>query len=257
MLNVLGENMEYQSIVNEISRMYNEEFNMDSFKTCGSLNKRINMIAINDDFRDVKKEYDYYAIKNYLEDMVFHKLKEKLGYEDEIIKKIISYLSFAEVIDEIFVIDGNVLVKVLSKTTSDPEYKVYFIPEKGFYDITSVNFSNTENYGMIKELVVNSINNIFKSNIDINKALDLNNNGSIKYRELGLNIFINKPLSELGKINDELNNDVIKVIVKYKFDKIYTFDMKLRDGYLVIYQNEYNVNKVSEALNTSSKKKTR
>lgn len=247
--------MEYKDIIREIKEMYDNDFNMDSFRCAGRINKKINKIAINQNMKDVRKEYNYHAIKNYLEEMVFNKLKEKLGYEDEVIKKIIKYLSYAEAIHEIYVIDGIVAVKALSKTNNSPEIKSFFIPEDGFCDITSANFNNISGYGVLKELIVGSINKVISNNLGIIEPLILKENGEINYSKYNINIFLNSNLSHLGKINENINNDIIKILVKRGINEIYYFDMKLRDGYLVIYQNEFPVNKVSSILNDNVKVK--
>ena len=245
--------MGYQDIINEIRGLYYDEFNMDSYRKLGSINKKINQVAINQNVNDTGNVHNYNVTKNYLEEVAFSKLKEKLGYEDEVIKKIVSYISYSEAISEIYVVDGIVLVKALSKTNDNKEYKSFIILQNGFYDIASINFNNTANFGILKKLLVDSINHIFKTNIYDTKALEINNNGDIRYKESDLNIFINCSLNKLGMINEKMNNEIIKVIIKYQNDQIFSFDMKLRDGYLVIYQNEYNVNKVSETLNNESK----
>ena len=170
------------------------------------------------------------------------------------------YISFSEVIEEIFVIDGNIIVKAVDKASDSTESKTFYIPEDGFYDITSTAFNGNEyneNVGMTKALVMNGISNILNNNLEINKSLKFNKRGNIDYNKSDIKIFINKKAHELANINEKDNNEVIKVLIKDHLDTIYSFDMKLRGGYLVIYQNEYPVNKVSEELSLDKKVKTK
>ena len=246
--------MEYSEIINEINQMYDEDFNMDSFRYLGILDKKIKEIASKEDLHDVEKEYNYHAVNNYLEELAFTKLKEKLGYEDEVIYKIMKYISYADVIEEIFVVDGYVIVKAVTNVNVN-EKKTFLIPEDGFYDISSANFNDSNNSLILKELIITGINNILNDNLDIKKPLILNGNGDVIYNKKNVSIFINRKISDLAKINAMDNNEIIKVLVRSNLDKIDYIDMKLQDGYLVTYQNEYPVNKVSSALRSVRKVK--
>ena len=246
--------MEYSEIIKEINQMYDEDFNMDSFRYLGILDKRIKEIAYKEDLSDVEKEYNYHAVNSYLEEFAFAKLKDKLGYEDEVIYKIMKYISYADAIEEIFVIDGYVMVKAVTNVNIN-ERKSFFIPEDGFYDISSANFNDSNNSLILKELIITGINNILNDNLDIKKPLIINGNGDAIYNKKNINIFINRKMSDLAKINAMDNNEIIKVLVRSSFDKIDYFDMKLHNGYLVTYQNEYPVNKVSSALRSVRKVK--
>ena len=109
---------------------------------------------------------------------------------------------------------------------------------------------------MLKKLIVDSFNNVFKVYLDEN-PLKYNDNGDVIYSEPDFNIYLNTNFKELNTINEQMMDRIIKVIVKKNVDEIYYFDLKVRDGYTVIYQNEYGLNKVSELLNNKSNIKTR
>ena len=73
-----------------------------------------------------------------------------------------------------------------------------YIPEDGFYDITSSAFNGNEyneNIGMVKALVLNGISNILNNNLEINKSLKFNKRGNIDYNKSDIKVFINKPRS--------------------------------------------------------------
>ena len=252
--------MEYTEILDEINRIYSNDFDMTAFNKLGSINTRINEIASKQDMKNPEKKYNYHATKSYFDEMVFNSLKEKLGYEDEVIYKIMKYINIAEIIKEIYVIDGNIIVKAINKSFDGKFSWTYYIPEQGFYDIASFAFNDdiyNEYGGMIKQLILNGISNTLKSNLEIDKPLMFNKGGGIEYNQDDIRIFINKRVSELSKINESNGNEIIKVLVKDSLDEIYSFDMKLRGGYLVIYQNEYPVNKVSEELDSNKKSKAK
>lgn len=246
--------MEYSEIIGIINKMYDEDFNMDSFRYLGILYKRINEIASKQDLSNVEKEYNYHAVSSYLEEFAFTKLKEKLGYEDEVINKIIKYINYAEVIEEIYVVDGFVIVKAVTNINNS-ERKSFFIPENGFYDINTANFNDSNVSQTLKELIIKGINNIINDNIGIDKPLTVNGNGDVVYNKKNINVYINKKLSELAKINAIDNNEIIKVLVRSNLNNIDYFDMRLHDGYLITYKNEYPVNKVSSALRSVRKVK--
>ena len=82
LLRGFGGKMEYKDIIREIDAIYYNNFNMDSFRCAGRINKKINKIAINQNMKDARKEYNYHAIKNYLEEMVFNKTKKVESAED-------------------------------------------------------------------------------------------------------------------------------------------------------------------------------
>lgn len=245
--------MGYKEILTEIKDINYDDFTIESFRKAGRINRNINEI-VTKQTDESQKEYSFYMIKNFLEDVVFNKLKEKLDFEDETVKKIVKYIPYAEGILEIYVLDGHLAVKVLDKDKDN--VKTRFIPEDDFYDVTSISFNNSKGNKMLKKLIVDSFNNVFKVYLDEN-PLKYNDNGDILYSEPDFNIYLNTNFKELSKINNQMVDNVIKVIVKKNVDEIYYFDLKVRDGYTVIYQNEYGLNKVSELLNNKSNVKTR
>ena len=92
----MGENMKYQDILEGLKKIYREDFTMDAFRELGLLNKKINEISIKQDMNNSKNEENYYEVKKCLEDILYLKLKDRLGFEDEIINKIIDNIGYAE-----------------------------------------------------------------------------------------------------------------------------------------------------------------
>ena len=222
---------------------------METFKEIVNINKRINEIAIKEDMTNTIKNYNYHAIKSYLEDVTFEKLKSKLDYEDEVIKKLSEYACYMENIDEVYVLDG-----FIASCVHDNHGNSHFILEDNFLDITSSGFNNIRNNMVFKKLISDSINNYLKYYLALDSLLHFKKNGKFIYSNNNINIYLNSSLSDMNRINNENSNEVIKIIVKYN-DEIYYFDMKIRDGYLVIYQNQYEINKISDKLNGNVKKK--
>ena len=241
--------MKYSEILEEIKRIYQEDFTMESFRKIGCLNKKINEISLKQDMNNINNENNYHEVKNCLAEVVYLKLKDKLNFSDDIINKIINHIGYADDISEIYVLDGYVAYDVLSSDGKEP----YFALEDSFCNITSNNFNDVVGSSLLKKLIVESINNLFREYLD-EKPLKLKSNGDITCDE-NINIYLNSTLSYLGKINSEINNEIIKVMIHDDKDNIYYFDMKLRDGYLVLYQNNHYLHKVSEILNNKNKVK--
>ena len=104
----------------------------------------------------------------------------------------------------------------------------------------------------MKKLLVGSFNNLCKSELGNKNVLKLNRNDYISYN-VDADILLNCTLSYLDENN--LENKNAKALVRI-MDDIHYFDMKLRDGYLIISNNECKINKLSEELNKKNKVKT-
>ena len=244
--------MNYNEIIEAIKVIKHDNFTMDSFKKVGLINRRNNqLLRANVGHNKEKAEETYLMIKNMLEEVVYQKLQDKLGFESETINKLVNIIKYSENIEEVYVFDGYIATRISSMNENKDYASSFFIIEEGFFDITSNDFNDTNKYNIVKKLIVESINNVFNS---CEKLLYLKDNGEIKYNISNLNIYINCSLNYLGIINNKSNNETIKVIVKHGKDEIYYFDIKLRDGYLVIYQNE-SLNKVSELLDDKEYRK--
>ena len=247
--------MDYKKIIDEIEEMCGNNFTTDSFQTARTINRQMNKSF--NSFSTINKERElnnFLKVKSYLEDVVFYKLKEKLGYDDEVIRKLVSYLNFSGNIEEVYVIDGYTAVKI----GNDGEININssnFIPEGNFSDISSLDYNDSDGNLVIKKLVVNGINNFFRERFNNEDVLVLKNSGYISNNIPGLYIFINSSLSHLNEINEKHIAEVAKMLVKYG-DDIYYFDVKIRDNYLIFHYNDFEINKIFELLNTQNKIKS-
>ena len=97
---------------------------------------------------------------------------------------------------------------------------------------------------------------VFKEKMEKGKLLNLHDK-QIGYNLDNLNIYINKSLKEIMKINTDVTKEVAKVLVKHNNDELYYFDLKIHYAYLELAHNNYKVNKLSEMLDEKVKVKKR
>ena len=218
---------------------------------------------------DAKKRYD--EVVDRIKEVAFDKLKNKLGFEDEVIEKIISLMMLTNKIEDIYVIDGMVLSK-LKKTELVKEGSelaklndelmslktnaLYSASNGVFNNIDSDAFNSIENENF-KSLLVESLNGLVKPFI---KSLDSNFKyddeaviairDKVIYMVDNLNIYLNNTLK--GILSDNAGVQKTKVIVTYN-DLVLYFELKRRDDYIIISQNEYKINVISEMLNNNTK----
>ena len=240
--------MEYSEIINEIEDIKNNEFTMDSFKIVGSISRRINSIymdSIKSDYCDAKD--NYINVRGYLRDVVFDKLKTKLGFEDEIINEIVKILYFADRFSEIYILDGNIIVELETDSGSIS----FLLSDNGFVDITSPEFSKKNELNEFKKTFVNMLNGAISSITDNNLSLSSLKlcDDLISYNVNDLNIYLNHSLSDIILNEDE---KITKVLIK-QGNELYYFDIKKYDGYISFANNNYKINKLSEMLKTEVK----
>lgn len=245
--------MEYTKIINEIKNLENEEMTIEKFRIAGRIKKEMDRLFIRDVFeKKVDAEYQFDNAREMLETMIFQQLKEKLGFEDEVITKMVYFLDFAERLEDIYVLDGLVMVKVISSAYHKPTLVSYLAPSQGINEITSAYFNNSFNYP-IKNLLVGALNNVlnplFKDYLNGDDVLLLEN-GNLIYNLPQLSIYFDKSIKEIEQINKENINSTVKILVKYGVEELYSYDLKIRNGYAILSENDFQVKKVSEMLDT-------
>ena len=250
--------MEYTDIIKRIETLENNDFTMESFKEVGDLYQKINSIYASlllDKKIDAKTNYVNTIVK--LNNIVFNKLKEKLGFEDEVINEIVSLAPFFSFLLDIYVLDGNVIVKIKSY---DNKKELSYLITKGFYDVASRDFTRELNYSFYKEFFTDAMNNamipIFKEKMEKGKLLNIND-GHIGYNLDNLNIYTDKSLKEIMKTNSDVTKERAKVLIKYNHDEIYYYDLKIHYAYFELLHNDYKVNKISDMLKEKMKVKKR
>ena len=182
----------------------------------------------------------------HLKNIVFQKLHEKLASDSMIINKIIKYLDSEKNISDIFIIDDSVVANVVD-INNNCITKSFFDGDN-FHDIISNTFNNTTDNVIFKKLIVFSINNMFRDYVK-DDILTLEKNNDISYNLLNTQIYLN---NNLYNINYGYNK-VIKILIKHN-NKLFYCDMKFRDDYLIISQNDYEVDRLSEKLLDNKKK---
>ena len=127
--------MKYDNIIKEIDNLNAVDFTMESFKTIGILSQTINRMygtSLMENDQDARKEYD--IVRGHLHNTIFDILKRKLGYEDEIINNILSFMDFANSIQEIYVINDNVVVNLKTKGIDGEKEILYSLPNDISYE---------------------------------------------------------------------------------------------------------------------------
>ena len=241
-------------ISKEIEDFENQDFTMDSFRIAGNIKKEIGDRYF---YEAISNRYDAFYhfefISGRFNNAVYLKLKEALGFEDETINKIMSFIKYGGEIKDILVIDGNTLVVLLSRDYDEPREISYLSDQDSAHEMDKIGFNNMVKSDL-RELITVSLNNILKAifykylNGDDAIILEENN---IYYNSPFLNIYFSKSLKDINK-----DNDIVKVLVKYGADEIYYFDMKFRNGYLVISDNEFPILRLSEILEQKKLVKT-
>lgn len=249
--------MEYKDAIKMISDIDLEDLTIDSFKKIGDIYQIINTTygsSLLNKKMDAKT--NYLNVSTFFNAVVYEKLKEKLGFDDEVINEILSLGPFFSNVLDIYVIDGNVIVKLKDRDNKEVSYLI----TKGYYDVSSKDFTNELDYNIYKGFFTDSMNNamasIFKEKWEKGKILNVHE-GKIGYNLDNLNIYVNKPLKEVMRINTDVTKEVAKVLVKHDNDEIYYYDLKIHYAYLELARNDFKVNKISEMLKKKGKVKTK
>ena len=247
--------MEYSDIIVEIKDLNSNDFNMDSFRNLGIICKRINNIY-DDELKEkrIDATVRYATVKEYFNAIVFDLLKEKLEFEDEVINKIIYYINFAHRILDIYVLDGNVIIKATSDINEDNKTISYFVSDS-FIDITSKNFVKGMDLKVYKDFFTSALDKALKVELNDKIFSDklISNNGNINYNIDNLNIYSNKSLKEIMRINIDVTKEVAKLFIKHNNDELYYYDMKIHYGYFELAHNDYKIKIVSEILDKKNK----
>ena len=245
--------MEYYNIITKINN-FNLGFTMNDFNSLSSIIKEARSIYnqdVLDGKLDAKVHYD--AVMDHLYTVVFSVLKGKLHFEDEVINKIMHLIDYADVMEDVFILDGNVFTKVHDNKNND----ISFIPLDNFCDITTDKFGKNVLNNNFKYFFIESLNNSigtwFSDQLDKKKMLSMNNN-NITYNLLDMNIFINSSLKSI--IDSAANHlqQVTRLVLRFN-DDLYSFDVKIHDEYLILSYNDYPVSRLSKILVEKEKNK--
>ena len=248
--------MEYVDIIKRISEIEQEDFTMERLKEAGNIAQEIFYVYGKELMR--KKEdakVRMMNVKDLLNCVVFNKLKEKTGFENEIIDDLVGFIGFFNQVSDIYILDGNIIVKL---TTPD-EKETSYVRSNELMDISGKDFTRGLDYELYKCFYVEAMNKamvpLFKEKFDKGNLLNINSDLHISYNLDNLSIYSNKTLKELMQINTDVSKDVAKVLIKHNHDEFYYFDLKIHYAYFELAHNEYKVNKLSEMLNKKDKVK--
>lgn len=249
--------MDYVDIIKKMNEIEQEDFTMERLKEVGTIVQNIYYIYGRELMN--KKTDAKVRMMNVIDQLncvVFNKLKDKLGFENEVINKILGIINFFNQVIDIYILDGNIIVKL---KVHDSEDVVSYVKADGFYDISSKEFTDGLDYEFYKCFFLETMNNAlsleFKEKFEKGNLLNINKNLEIGYNLDNLEIYINKSLRELMQLNTDVSKEVAKVIIKHKNDELYYFDLKVHYAYFELAHNDYKVNILSDMLKKKDKVK--
>ena len=248
--------MDFREIDSELNELCKNTFTMDTFRYAGKLKK-----AIEDNYiyefinkkSNARDNFEYLMTK--FNDIMFQILKVNLQFEDETIKKIMNFLIYRDYLEDIYILDGNVIGKVLNFDDGKQKTISYLSHEDARYEIESFAFNNTINDNNLRALIVRCLNGVLNPKLvrELNgeDAILIENN-NIVYNNPYLKVYFNRSLLDLIT-----NGGVAKILVKYGNEELYYYDLKIRDGYVSLSDTEYQIKKVSSLLDSKKMVKKR
>lgn len=249
--------MNYDTVISELITIINSDFDIQSLVSLKKIYVLLGRVYRQDLIRRKSHELSKIVYEKYLEytdELIWNKLKEKLDFEDEIINRIMTIIKNCNNIDDIYVLDGNVIVKSIDNKNDEA---LYVAPEYNFVDITSNDFIKDNKNNQKANFIIMSINNTIKSLIQNKVESDdilLISNGNISYTMDNLNIYAGRNMNSI--LADNTGSKVTKILVVYE-NKLLYFDLKIRDNYVILSQNDYKINILSEMLNKKEVQKAK
>ena len=242
--------MEYKEIIEEINAIDDANFTIEDFKKLARISKEIDIIykmSIASGKMDASIHYD--IVKDHLFTVVFKTLKQKLDFDDEVINSMMGLIDYASLIEDVYILDGNIIVKIIDSS------REIILPLGKFYNIVSSNFNQDRKKNSFRNLFVKSVNNsitpLLNNPIEDNKLLEIEDNHFI-YRIPNINIYANHSLNEMMEKNENYIPQITKIIVSYNND-LYYFDMKVHNNSIMFFYNDYPIHRLSEILKEKSK----
>ena len=241
--------MEYKNILEKLAEINDSNFTMNSLIELAKLWQKASCVYGTEQLEkriDAKECYD--EVSGKIREVAFDKLKNKLGFEDEVINKIVSLMVITDKIEEIYVLDGYVASKLSNNQYTLNQEELVFASK--FVNITSKEFNDSDD--KLKNLVVKSISNAILPLVNVKNpnGVVVVNDGTVRYNVTEINIYLNHTLNEI--LSDTTGLLMTKIFVKYK-DTILCFDLKVNGEYIFIGKDEDKVNISSEMLNNKEK----
>lgn len=251
--------MGFDIVINGIKRLEREDFSLDSIKFAGVIEHELNNTVVNQLLnRKYYAKENYQILHNHLKDVLYRKMKEKLDFEDEVIEKMMDLTKYSNRLEDIYVLDGNVIAKVLSTDGLTLKEVTYLYPTSGFRELTTLTFNDSFNKLIVRDLLVTHLNNVIKPMIRSNmENIDpIASDGlEIGYTFPNIEVYLDRGLKEIDRIYNESKNYITKVLIKVNEENYYSYDLKCRDGYMILAQNDFTLKKVSEILEAKKLKK--
>ena len=251
--------MGFEIIIDGIRRLEREDFTFDSIKFAGVIEHKLNNIVVTEllSHKYYAKE-NYQILHNHLRDVLYTKMKDALDFDDEVIEKMVDLIKYSNRLEDIYVFDGNVIAKVLSTDGFEVKDVTHLYPTAGFRELTTLAFNDSFKELAVRDLIVAHLNNAIKPMIESNvyNVDPIASDGlEIGYTFQGIEVYLNRGLKEIDRIYNKNKRDVTKVLIKVDEENYYSYDLKCRDGYMILAQNDFTLKKVSEMLDSKKLKK--
>ena len=284
--------MNYDDVISELNTIINSEFGMQHLlllrKMYILMNRiyRRELLKENSDKKACTITFEKYIRQ--INNTIWNKLKEELMFEDKVINHIISVIKHNGNIKGLYVLDGN----VIALSNDNQNEVIHYFSKKSFKDITHDSFIENNAFNSLTKFVIKSINNAIKPlidnspktesviNVDFNnldsdlirlilmekdlpmkftvqsksKQTDLLNfdNGKVNYGIDGLKVYISRNMSDI--LTDNTGTKITKILVYYN-DFLYSYDMKIRNDFVILTQDNNEVKVVSQILNEKANQK--
>ena len=247
--------MNYNSLISDFEIIVNSDLTMENLRKIRTI--YLNLVKVyrqemNKPYNDENKcKQELHNTTTYFNDVLWNTLKSRLDFEDEVINLIFGAIRGMDNIDEIFVIDGNVIVSCSNKNNHS-----YAVSSKlDFVEVTNRAFYSREDNNQASNLVVAAINSAIKPYVynkyDPEDVIAIED-GKINYLVDDLKIYVSHDVSSI--LEDNSGHLITKVLAKYQ-DKTLYFDLKRRNDCVIVLNDEYNIHTLSEKLSNKKNSK--
>ncbi len=238
--------MKYKKIIENIKVFDHQELTIDTLHFAQKINHDMNKLLISEmSSGKINALIRYREVKALFDETLFNRLKETTTFEDEVIYKIMTLVNRMTELLDIIVVDGEVIIKEKSINDFSNNEMSTLVSGDSLFEINNISFNNTTDLDFLREFIITSLNNVLKPLINMDDEPLLISNSNILYNHPKLNIYFNRSLNEINNLMLKNNDDITRIVVKYE-DDVYTFDMKIRNGYLILSKNDFPVWKFSE-----------
>lgn len=238
--------MKYEEIIKEIELLENDNLSLLMMQHAMEISAKMRHILFNE-MREGKlnAQERYDGVCEYFISVLSNKLEENTSFDQEVIGKIMAIFNQSFVLEDIAVVDKTVLVKGKSIKNFDRESHFVLFPQKDLVELSRVLFTVKEE--IFQNLLLFSLNNVLKKNLSFEDEPMVLDGNKISYNTPDLKVYFS------NNVDMQEQDALIHFLVQYK-ENIFAFDIKMRDGYLILVEQNTLIWKLSEQENVLQKK---